>query len=410
MSKRDNRDYDEDFLGKVSKNPKLIVMGVLSFILLVATLISLSNIFETCNAGWVHVKQAAITGKMTVKMTPGVYLQMFGDITKYKRVATVGFGDQKGEGSADIDAIAVIFNDGSKATIDGLVRIQLPDNPDQIRKLKEEYSEGYDHFIRAGIVPIVKNAVKLSANLRSAQDAYTTIALFQQAIEDQLRFGIYETRSDTIERIRSTGDVEKIQVTVIVKDENGKPKRISNRLSEIGCEVKECVISVPNFDAKVEEMISKRKDEAMKTELAKQEAIRAKQDAITAEEKGKAEIEKARATELVLKIQATTEAQKEYEVSKLNRLKADEDAKANLIKKKAEAEANRLLVSAGLTPLERATIQKETAIGVAEQMSKIKFPELMILGGGDGAGGTDPFKAIGLESYLNILDSIKTSK
>jgi hypothetical protein len=41
-----------------------------------------------------------------------------------------------------------------------------------------------------------------------------------------------------------------------------------------------------------------------------------------------------------------------------------------------------LKVAAGLTPQERAQIQKETAIGVAEKLSDMKLPQVYIEGGG----------------------------
>jgi hypothetical protein len=41
------------------------------------------------------------------------------------------------------------------------------------------------------------------------------------------------------------------------------------------------------------------------------------------------------------------------------------------------------------------------AIGVAAEMAKTKFPSTMILGGGNGSP-TNPFDAIGLESYMRI--------
>ena len=177
----------------------------------------------------------------------------------------------------------------------------MPATIEGAKNLKKEYAGGFDHFIKSGIVPIVRNAVRLSANLRSAQEAYTTLALFQQAVEDQLRNGPYVTKSDTVRISKSTGDVEEQKVTVIVRDEKtGEPLRLNNRFQELGCEVLEAVIDVPNFDKKVEDMIAKRKDEAMLTELSKQSALRAKQDAITAIEQGKADVAKAEADALVV--------------------------------------------------------------------------------------------------------------
>ena len=332
-------------------------MKVKSIIIIIAAVIigtvflSLAgSLVEKNNDGNFQIKQAWISGTMSTRFNAGTYGQLLGTIYTYKNVATVGFGDQKGEGSADIAAIPVIFNDGSKASISGLVRVRLPLNSKEALALKKEFAGGFEHFIRAGIVPIVQNAVKLSANLRSAQDAYTTIALFQQAVEDQLKNGIYVTKSDVIKVVRSTGDIERMKVTVVVKDKDGIPIRQGNRLTELGCEITSCMIDIPTFDAKVEESIASRKDEAMKTELAKQKALRAKQDTITAEEEGKASIAVAKAAEEVLKITAVTKAEKELDVERLAAKKALATADKIKAEGMAKAAANRALVAAGLTP------------------------------------------------------------
>ena len=137
-----------------SKKIFAIAFGLLAVLILVFSF----SIFETNKAGYFQVKQAFITGKMTVKLTAGTYFQWFGDISTYKNVATVGIGEShRGDGSADIDAVSVIFNDGSKATISGLIRVKLPSTPESAIHLKNEYASGFDHFIRSGVVPIVNN-------------------------------------------------------------------------------------------------------------------------------------------------------------------------------------------------------------------------------------------------------------
>jgi hypothetical protein len=383
------------------KNKKIIAIAfaVLAIIFLVLA----RGIFETNEAGYFQVRQAAFTGNMTVRFNAGTYWQLFGSITEYKNVTTCGIGNHKGDGSADIEAVDVIFNDGSKAKISGLIRVKLPSTPDGGINLKREYSEGFDHFIRSGIVPIVNNAIKLSANLRSAQDAYTTLALFQQAVEDQLRNGIYVTKSDKVTKTTSTGDIEEQRVTVLVYGADGQPLRTPNRLQQLGCEVLECVIDVPAFDAKVEEMIAKRKDEAMKTELAKQEAIRAKQDAITAEQQGLANVAKAKYEQEVVKVSAVTVAQKEYEVAALMAKKEDENRKATIFKGQGEAEANRLKVSAGLSPQEAAEWKYKTSVDVAKALAGVNVPSIFINGAdGKSGGSANPMDAIGINMLLDI--------
>lgn len=388
------------------KNKKIIAIA---FGILAILFLSLSfSIFETNNAGFFQVKQAAFSGNMSVRLAAGTYFQWFGEISEYKNVATVGIGEShKGDGSADIDAVPVIFNDGSKAQISGLIRVKLPTTAEGAIHLKNEYAGGFSHFIQSGVVPIVNNAIKLSANLRSAQDAYTTLALFQQAVEDQLRNGIYVTKSDKVTITRSTGDTEEQRITAIVYGKDGQPLRMPNRLQQLGCEVLECVIDVPQFDQKVEEMIAKRKDEAMKTELAKQEAIRAQQDALTAEQQGLANVAKAKYEKEVEKVKEVTQAQKEFEVAKLAAQKEDENRKAMIFKGQGEAEAARLKVAAGLTPQERAEWDYKTKVGVATALAGVKYPSILI--NGDGKGG-NPMDAISIKFLMDINDRLAAGK
>jgi len=387
------------------KNKK--VFGIAFAILAILFLVMARGIFQTNNAGYFQVKQAAISGTMTVRFDAGTYGQWFGNISEYKNVATCGIGAHKGEGSADIDAVDVIFNDGSKAQISALIRVKLPTTVEGAIELKREYAQGYEHFIRSGIVPIVQNAIKLGANLRSAQDAYTTLALFQQAVEDQLRNGIYVTKSDKIEKTTATGDIEEHRVTVLVYDTiTGEPLRTPNRLQQLGCEVLECVIDVPTFDEKVDEMIAARKDEAMKTELAKQSAIRAKQDALTAEQQGLANVAKAKYEKEVEKIKEVTDAQKLYEVAALNAKQEDENRKAAIYKGQGEAEAARLKVKAGLTPQEKAEWNYKTQVGVAGELAKVNVPSIVVSGGDGGNGNVSPMDAIGVNMLLDIMSKL----
>jgi len=385
-----------------AKNAKRWTLGL--FIIAAIAIIAMSaKIFETNDQGHYQVKQAFITGEMTARMVPGLYGQWFGNIETYRAVATMGFGDQQeGDISANQDSIPVIFNDGSKAKIAGLIRIQLPNSEQELINLQKEFAGGYQHFISAGVVPIVENAVKLGANLRSAQDAYTTLALFQQAVQDQLENGTYVTKSDRQEIVNSTGDTEVRQVTVIVYDTLGQPLRQPNRLEELGCDIVSCVIDVPGFDNKVEEMIAKRKDEAMKTELAKQAALRAQQDAITAEEQGKADVAKAQYTKEVEKIEAVTKAKEKFEVAEFAAKQAEQEKFKKI--EVAKGIAEELRIADGLSEREKYQIDADVRrdIGVAEHMSKWVGPQFVV-GSSDGKGGSSIENALMIQMMQEIV-------
>ena len=369
------------------------------------------NLAETNQDGHYQVKQAFYTGDMTVRSRSGTYGQWLATIWDYKNVATVVFGEHDGaeETSAVIPAVPVIFSDGSKGLISGLARVRLPVSKADRKALKNEFADGYKHFIVRGLVPVINNAVKLSANLRSAQDAYTTLAVFQHAITDQLKNGIYVTKAVTKIITRETGDTEEVKITEIVYGEDGQPLREPNRIQELGAVVIELVIDVPEFDSKVTEMISRRKDEAMKTELAKQAAIRAKQDAITSEQQGLANVAEEKYKKEVIKIAAVTEASKRFEVEEYAALQAKETAKKIKAEGDAKAFANRALVAAGLTPQQKMTMQIEIARVVSENVAKASTPKVVFMGGGKGAAN-EVMNIFGAERSIELIKKLGEMK
>jgi len=147
-------------------------------------------------------------------------------------------------------------------------------------------------------------------------------------------------------------------------------------------------------------MIAKRKDEAMKTELAKQAALRAQQDAITAEEQGKANVAEEKYKQEVVKIAAVTVAQKEFEVAQFQAKQALEQKKKLIATGEGEAEAARLKVRAGLTPQEAAEWKYKTDVGVAAELAKVNVPGVMIVG--SESGGANPMDMIGDNMALDI--------
>ena len=108
----------------------------------------------------------------------------------------------------------------------------------------------------------------------------------------------------------------------------------------------------------------------------------------------------------MIKIAEVTQAQKQFEVAELAAKTALEDAKKVKAAGEAEAYSNKLKVAAGLTPLERATIDKDTKIGIAQALSGVKFPEQMIISGGGNGGGSNPFEAIGLNSLYQLSEKM----
>lgn len=135
----------------------------------------------------------------------------------------------------------------------------------------------------------------------------------------------------------------------------------------------------------------------------KAKTLAAQQEAIRAEEAGKAAAMEAKWQQEKIKAVEVTKAEQAYEVARLQALEAKEIAKKIEAEGMAKAAANRALVNAGLTPLEAATIEKETAIGVAKALaeSNVRWvPEIMI--NGQGANSNTAMDAVGLNMLLDI--------
>jgi hypothetical protein len=381
---------------------------------LLVGLLSLNSLVETNNEGYYQIKQAALSGDMTVRTLPGTYLQLFGSIFTYQ-VSDMYYFSKHDEGgtSWEADPIRVRFNDGGTADITGSLKFRLSSTEKDQLLLHRDF-KSYLAVKQDLIRQVVTEALMQTSSLMRAEESYSTRrAEFVSLAEDQVKYGIYDTISEEHHEKDADGNVF-IETDVNVRtDATGKKiiKKVSPFLS-YHIEVIQFVIKDLDFDATIDALISKKKEAEQQKVVAKANAERAKQDAITEREQGAARIAKAKADEDVVKIQAVTQAAKEYEVSVFARKRADEEAKAKILQGEAEARVSKLKVAAGLTPLEAAQIRMQTAIGVAEKLSSVKFPSLMVIGGGNGTGGhaLNPFDAVGLESFMRLSEKMSGSK
>lgn len=364
-----------------------------------------SMIFETNTFGNYQIKQAAGTGTITVRNNAGLYLQMFGAITTYPVSEDIDFESQN---------LQVRFNDGSVAKVKGTVKFKLPTNPEQQKELHRDYA-GYANVERDLIVRNVAEALSNTATYMVAEDSYAAgRAVFSDLAMQQLKDGIYKTSTKVVDVIDTDGTKFKKKEIKVVYDENGNPViQKPSLLKHYGIEILQFVVNDFEYDDKINELISRKKDAEQNKVVAMANAEKAKQDAITAEEQGKARIAEARAEAEVKKATEVTEAEKRAAVAKIKaeqdkevaRLSAEQakfEAEKTKQRGEAEAYAAKKKVEAGLTPFEKATIEKETKIGIAEALAKVKFPSSMVISGSSQNGGTNPFDAVGLQSLYDL--------
>lgn len=65
----------------------------------------------------------------------------------------------------------------------------------------------------------------------------------------------------------------------------------------------------------------------------------------------------------------------------------------------------RIIWNINVTPLERATIEKETKIGVAQALSAIKLPTYVVASGSGGNGNT-AMDAMGLKMMTDLVNQM----
>ena len=348
-----DRDVDalaEKMEQNIRKNKSKIGRWLFIAIMGIIALWVVFNIFDTNNKGQYRIVQYPVTGKMVAKMDPGMYFQMWGDVQTWPKSETFYFTSDADEGERHDQSIEVRFNDGSVANISGTCRVLLPTGPDQAIGLMTNLNfRNYGDLENRFIMPIVRSALRTTANLMNARESYSEKRLdFKTMAWDQIQHGIYKTEEQVtwVDNPEQPGQKIRRTVKVIRKDKNGMPLRDHNPLEGTGISLANFEVKKFEYDEKVKAQISKQQDNYMAIATATAEAQRAEQEAKTAEAQGKRDVMKVKYEEMKEKERATVRAQKEAEVATINAQREVDVAKK--AKEQAEVKANQKLSVAKL--------------------------------------------------------------
>lgn len=394
----------------------LTVLGIIGSIFLLVVVFSA---FDRNTQGKYVIVQTA-SGKVKVVSEPVFYWSLLAKTWEYDESFDVYLSksDQDGGKGADTQAVSVTFNDKALADVSSVTKVVIPRNDDIRLQLHTEFRslDGVKRFARS----YVESVLKASGPFFKGAAAYSTERpAFESLIRQQLLEGKYATFIDEIEE--PTGEIDdkgtpvvvKTPVTVI-KEVDGLPVIADEGFFNLyGVAVRSFQLKSIDPDQKTLDRIESEKELEQKRRIIKSEAENAKQQTITANEKGKAAVAQETADQNVLKQRAVIQQQRDKEVATLAAEKARDVAALNLeteklnaqavaVKAKADADKNALLVRAGLTPQEKAEYENARAIGVASELAKVKFPEMMIIGGSGDGSTMNPFDAVGLESFIKI--------
>ena len=375
----------------------------------IITLCSLGRIGEDVKNEQIVVNQMPFTGTMKYWTTPGFEWQWFGKTTVYYKTQQVWFGADNEEGKQMGNPIKVTFNDASDGQIYGSLRVKLPTDPTYLSRIQTDYN-GMDRLMQDLVRQQVTKVIYASGPLMSAFESYAEKKNdLIEYITDQLNNGVYKTTVKTIETIDPiTGEKKTIKIASLIPDENapgGYKRSESSPFSYYGLEIGQVSVSRIGYSDKVVKQIEQQQEANMMVQTSKAKTLAAQQEAIRAEEAGKAAAMEAKWQQEKVKAVEVTKAEQEYEVARLAALKAKEEAKRIEAEGQAKAAANRALVNAGLTPLEKATIETETKIGVAQALSNIKLPTYVVAGGNGGNGNT-AMDAMGLKMMTDLVNQM----
>jgi ribosomal protein S11 len=397
------------------------IMAIIGLVIAVTLLCFSGKLVEDADKSKNYVCQMPITGEYTVWTDGGLQWQLFGDIDSYAKTSQIEFSDLEKNQTGYVavgenPAAGTTFNDRGKGYIVGSFRVVLPSDDQNMMEIQRDFGSEQaliNNLVRPTLYKVVTACGPLMSSLESVSETRTDLTAY---ITDQLNNGVYKTKTSKVEVVNEiTGEKEIRTQAELIPDENapgGYKRQEVSPFSQYGITAGIVSIIDIKYDAATQQQIDAQKAANLSVITAKTQALEAMQKTITIEEQGKAKAAEAKWEQEREKAVAVVKAEQEYEVARLEAEKAKQVALKVKAEGEAKAAANRALVAAGLTPLERANIEKETAIGVAQALanSNVRWvPEVMV-NGGSGSNAANPMDAVGLNMLLDIAKKQSSSK
>lgn len=341
------------------------------------------------------------TGKEQMLFEPGLHFVGWPTkTTAWPDVMSTVF--DKDNGMVDIR-----FNDATQAKAMANIRWELPKDEISMINLHKAYRSP-DALQYRTLVPFGQECLAFAAQLMESETHYSGgQSQLKEYFRDQLLDGQYvlETKTDFIMDTLSGEQVKITRADIRTDPATGLAKRIPSDVQTYN--IKAVFAAVPKVDYEeiVDKKLQAKIDQSTKESIAKQSLITAEQEALTAEAEGRKLVAQTKAKYEAEKIKAVILAEQKKDVAEQEALQAKYVADKTEQEGRAEAAVAAAKVKAGLDPLTKAQIEKETAIGVAQALAGpngIQLPTTFIGGGSGNGSSVDPFTAVGLESLINM--------
>jgi len=411
-----------DFFKTIANNTyPMIIGGILLFTS--STLIDSSLHFA--REGHLYYVLSPL-GKRTMIANPGYYIALpksyIQEWERYIDVKAIPYKDgsrtelaQSTEGLEGVipGGILIRFSDKVSANMFIATRFEIPVVEEQFFKLVETYKHP-NNLVNNILIPTISEQAENVGMMFSGEDYVNGATTELRAtMEDALKNGGFIVKrvesKDTlwVDDLSQNRDVknrrrEIKEIRTINKNEkvleNGIAKRTAHEINANKIYTASVIVESIKLDPEFEKKLITQRDISIEKiiELQKVGTAWAAQQRIIAE--GERDKAKERAVQEIQMVSTLTaietrvkEEDSKRQLAVIAKQTAKEEAEALLIKERAQAEASRLKVAAGLSPQEKAEWDYKTKVGVAEQLAKLKMPTTMIMG--DSKGGT-PLEAL----------------
>jgi len=395
---------------------KLSLTGV--FVGIILIFLSFSNPIDRNSYGFRQVVENPISGETWTQFNQGWYFKgFFATTTTYPDVITIVYADENNQPNESVSYLGVPvqirFSDAAKADAQATVKWRMPGTNDKMLLVHRD-NRNSQHLAETILEPYTSECLGFAAQLIESETHYSGgKSKMAEDFQSQLEEGQYiiVTKTEYIQDGKSNTK-RKITETDVRRDDAGVPIRKKSNIKQYDITVVAATIKSVDYDKIIDDKL-KAKIEASTTEsISKQLAITAEQEAITAKRQGEKLIAETEAREQSAKREAVIRAEKEAEVAAQNLIRDRSKAASTLALKSAEAKGDRLKVLAGLSPLEQAKIDKETAIGVAQALAGpngITFPSIVVSGGGKD-GVNDPLQTLNIKMLNDLVNEMGTKK
>ena len=281
---------------------------------------------------------------------------------------------------------------------------------DAINLVVREGYRSYRDLEQKLILPVIRNSLRLTANLMSARESYSEErADFIFWAWDQIQNGLYKTMEET-HKVQDPVSGEMVTRTfkIIKRDTEGNPIYQRNPLQGLGLRLANFEIKEFRYADKVKRQIGAQQEALMAVATARANAQRAEQDALTMEAQGKAKVMEAKYEKEQEKIKAVveaqehkevaiTQAQKELEVARLQKDAAELQKAREILIGEGEAARKRLVMQADGALAQKLDTYESVMHKFAEEFAKQKWvPEVTMGSNHNGASGNEAANLINL--------------